>query len=42
MFRYWLEGWTHQDVIDRWDYEAIPNCCLVAYAADDRGEWHLP
>ena len=35
MFRYWLERWTHEDVIGRWDREQIPSCCVVAYAAHD-------
>ena len=37
MFRYWLEGWSHEDVVDRWDREAVPNCCVIAYAAGEDG-----
>lgn len=37
MFRYWLEGWSHEDVVDRWNREAVPNCCVIAYAPDENG-----
>ena len=38
MFRYWLEAWTYEDVIDRWDREAVPNCCVVSYRAGERSD----
>ncbi len=34
MFRYWLERWTFEDVAERWDREAVPNCCVIAYGLE--------
>ena len=31
MFRFWLERWTYQEVVDKWDAEDIPNCGVLAY-----------
>ncbi len=31
MFRFWLERWTYQEVVDKWETEAIPNCGVLAY-----------
>jgi len=31
MFRFWLERWTYEEVVNRWDSESIPNCGVVAY-----------
>lgn len=34
MFRYLLEGWTYEDVVERWDREPVPTCAVVAYRQD--------
>ncbi len=34
MFRYLLERWTYDDVVDRWSSEPIKNCGVVAYRFD--------
>ena len=34
MFRYLLERWTYDDVVERWSSEPIPNCGVVAYHFD--------
>ena len=34
MFRYLLERWTYDDVVDRWSSEPISNCGVVAYRFD--------
>ena len=31
MFRYLLERWTYDDVVERWSAEPISNCGVVAY-----------
>jgi len=31
MFRYWLERWTHDEAVERWRREPVPNCHIVAY-----------
>jgi len=31
MFRFWLERWTYEEVVNRWDSESIPNCGVVTY-----------
>jgi 2,3-bisphosphoglycerate-dependent phosphoglycerate mutase len=34
VFRYLLERWTHDEFIDRWESEHIPNCAVTNYAFD--------
>jgi 2,3-bisphosphoglycerate-dependent phosphoglycerate mutase len=34
VFRYLLERWTHDEFIERWDSEHIPNCAVTTYAFD--------
>ncbi|MDP2318235.1 MAG: histidine phosphatase family protein [Acidobacteriota bacterium] len=34
MFRYLLERWTYDDVVDRWSSEPIKNCGVVTYRFD--------
>lgn len=31
MFRFLLERWTYDEVVRRWDVDAIPNCGRVSY-----------
>lgn len=31
MFRFWLERWTYDEVVKRWDTEPIPNCAVLTY-----------
>jgi broad specificity phosphatase PhoE len=31
MFRFWLERWTYEEVVKRWDTEPIPNCGVMTY-----------
>jgi broad specificity phosphatase PhoE len=37
MLRFWLEGWTHEDVLERWEREPISNCAFLVYRADAGG-----
>ena len=34
MFRYLLERWTHDDVVERGHSEPISNCAVIAYRFD--------
>ena len=34
VFRYLLERWTHDEFIERWDSEHVPNCAVTTYAFD--------
>lgn len=34
VFRYLLERWTHDEFLDRWESEHIPNCAVTSYASD--------
>jgi len=34
MFRYWLEGWSPEEVVQRWKNEPVPNGSSVAYRLD--------
>lgn len=31
MFRFWLERWTYDEVVKRWDTDTIANCGVVTY-----------
>ncbi len=31
MFRFWLERWSYEEVVDRFETDRIPNCGLVTY-----------
>jgi len=35
MFRYLLERWTYDDLVERYATESIPNCGVVAYRFDE-------
>lgn len=37
MFRFWLEGWTHDEAAQHWHNDVIPNCMVVAYRDDGSG-----
>ena len=32
VFRYLLERWTHDEFLERWDAELVPNCAVTTYA----------
>jgi broad specificity phosphatase PhoE len=34
VFRYLLERWTHDEFLERFDAEPIPNCAVTHYAFD--------
>lgn len=34
MFRYLIERWTYDDVVERWSTEPIANCGVIAYRFD--------
>lgn len=34
MFRYLFEGWTHDQIVERWHNEPVPNGQVVAYQRD--------
>ncbi len=31
MFRFWLERWCYEEVLDRWTTEPIRNCGVITY-----------
>lgn len=35
MFRYLLERWTYDDVVERWSSEPVLNCGIIAYRFDE-------
>lgn len=35
VFRYLLERWTHDEFIERWSSESVPNCAATTYAFDE-------
>jgi broad specificity phosphatase PhoE len=37
MLRFWLEGWTHEDVLARLKSEPVSNCDVIVYRAGDGG-----
>jgi broad specificity phosphatase PhoE len=34
VFRYLLERWTHDEFLERWESEPVPNCAVTSYAFD--------
>jgi broad specificity phosphatase PhoE len=34
VFRYLLERWTHDEFLERWSSEPVPNCSVTTYAFD--------
>jgi broad specificity phosphatase PhoE len=34
VFRYLLERWSHDEFIERWESEHVPNCAVTSYAFD--------
>jgi broad specificity phosphatase PhoE len=34
VFRYLLERWTHDEFLERWASEPVPNCAVTSYAFD--------
>ena len=34
VFRYLLERWTHDEFLERWESEPVPNCAVTTYAFD--------
>ena len=51
VFRYLLERWTHDEFLERWESEPVPNCAVTSYAFDpaagrlilrgrNRGPWN--
>jgi hypothetical protein len=32
VFRYLLERWTHDEFLERWESEPVPNCSVTSYA----------
>ena len=38
VFRYLLERWTHDEFLERWESEPVPNCAVTTYAFDPAAE----
>ena len=38
VFRYLLERWTHDEFLERWASEPVPNCAVTSYAFDPAAE----
>ena len=34
VFRYLLERWSHDEFMERWESEQVPNCAVTSYAFD--------
>jgi hypothetical protein len=34
VFRFLLERWSHDEFIERWESENIPNCAVTSYVFD--------
>jgi 2,3-bisphosphoglycerate-dependent phosphoglycerate mutase len=38
VFRYLLERWTHDEFLERWESEPVPNCAVTVYGHDEGGQ----